>query len=295
MEDDMLTFKEEKTFHESDFGGKDEEMLSAIVDWINGHDDRKAIIEDNSGKTYVAITHNRLMSIHNNLCASTKLPFWDTNKSTWESIPTVREAIDAASPACLGYAAGQCRPSLKDFKGVEIFYKAQRRIQDGSYAQNINSPNQSTYCIDASSEILVPRYDYRPNKDGVSLAGAWRLAAVPVDVIRGGELPNKFVEVDFQAESVLNAKIWLGSLGAYTEYATLAGVVSLIDPESFAEAGVAPIEGSVAAEPLNEEQKAFMDECIQVQLEKFHERLKELACVLNASEASGKTEEDKRP
>lgn len=295
MENDILAFKEEKTFRESDYGGKDEELFDAIDNWISGHDDRKAIIEDADGKNCVVTTHKRFMATLDSLCAYAKLPFWDADKSTWENIPTVSEAIGVASPVCLGYAAGRCCPSLKDFKGVEIFYKAQRRIQDGSYAQNINSPNQSTYCIDASSEILVPRYDYRPNKDGVSLAGTWRLVAVPVDVIRGGELPNKFVEVDFQAESVLNAKIWLGSLGAYTEYATLAGVVSLIDPESFAEAGVAPIEDSVAAEPLNEEQKGFMDECIQVQLEKFHERLKELACVLNASEASGKTEEDKRP
>lgn len=289
MKDDVMAFKEEKTFRESDYCGKDEELFNAIDEWISGHDDRKAIIEGTDGKNSIVTTHKRFMAMRDSLCAYAKLPFWDADKSTWENIPTVREAINAASPVCLGYAAGQCCPSLKDFKGVEIFHKAQKRIQDGSYAQSSNALDQDAYHIDANSEILVSRYNYRPNKDGVLLAGAWRLAAVPVEVIRKGELPDKFVESDFQAESVLDAKIWLGSLGAYTEYVILAGVIGLIDPESFADAGITPIGESTALEPLNDEQQAFMDECTQVQREEFHERLKQLACILNTSEASGES------
>lgn len=286
MEDDYLSFKEEKTFRESDYHGKDEEMFSAIDDWMSGHDDRKAIIEGVNGESCVVIPHNRFMAARDDLCAHAKLPFWDANASTWESIPTVMEAINAASPVCLGYAAQECCPSFKDVESFEIFHKAQKRIQDGSYAQGSNSSDQGAYRISANTEILVPRYSYSPNEDGVSLAGTWRLVAVPIDVIRRGGLPNKFVEADFQAESVLNAKIWLGSLGAFTEYDILAGVISLLDPESFVDTGITPIKDAAVSKPLNEEQKAFMEECAQVQLEKFHERLKELARVLNTDKIS---------
>lgn len=74
MEDDILVFKEEKTFRESDYEDKDEDLFSAIDDWISGHDDRKAIIEGADGKNYVVTTHKRFMAALDSLCAYAKCP-----------------------------------------------------------------------------------------------------------------------------------------------------------------------------------------------------------------------------